>query len=323
MRFALVALGVLGMASSVEAREQALTSTRSVCQVCWAARPADRMTFTGDAVRRGQARSRHDEVRLRTLETLYTIEIPAGAYAFSEYDTDSGVLPIDTRRNFRMFGGQVDLYATGHEAIAFELEAPRARALVTAHGGGHQKLRLGFLLAFDEPDSDPCLIRPAGSFTVRADLAYAELVDGGGRVVGRMTTERLDEVMPDAGELDTPGTAQSPPAGTVTVTPPSITGDAHRRAAIDAWVAAEGSAAIVALVEPCRAVGARAGRIVGSLALAMDIDASGAPANVRVEMDSMSNEALSACVIERLGAMRVPSGRSRVQMTLPLLFTNR
>jgi hypothetical protein len=55
----------------------------------------------------------------------------------------------------------------------------------------------------------------------------------------------------------------------------------------------------------------------------MDVDAGGAPANVRVEMDSMSNEVLSACVIEKIGTLRLPSGRSRVRMTLPLLFTDR
>lgn len=317
-------LGVALAAPAAAARERALASVRDVCVVCWAARPAERMSFAGDAVVRGQARARHDEARLRALETVYKVEVPAAAYGFGEYDPDEGILAVDTRRNFRLFDGRVELYATGNEGVAFELAADRAAALVAGHRGGRQKLRLGFLIAFDEPESEPCLIRPAGSFTVRADLAYAELVDAGGRVVARMTTERLDEVVPDAGDLDTPGAGQSPPpAGQVTVTPPTITGDPRRRGAIDQWVSSEGSGAIAALLEPCRVLGARSGRVVGSLAIAMDVEASGAPANLRVEVDSMSNEALSACVLEKLGTLRLPAGRSRVQMTLPLLFTNR
>jgi hypothetical protein len=319
-----VVLAAVLAAPVVEARERALASGRDVCVVCWAARPAERMNFTGDAVRRGQARARHDEERLRALETVYKVEVPAAAYGFREYEPDEGILAIDTRHNFRLFGGRVDLYATSNEGIEFELAADQAATHVSAHRAGRQKLRLGFLLAFDDPDSDPCLIRPAASFTVRADLAYAELVDAGGRVVARMTTERLDEVVPDAGEIDAPGAAQSPPpAGQVTVTPPTITGDPRRRGAIDQWVSTEGGAAIGALLEPCRVVGARSGRVVGSLAIAMDVEASGAPANLRVEVDSMSNEVLSACVLEKLGTLRLPSGRSRVQMTLPLLFANR
>ncbi len=319
-----VALSALSAPAISAARERALGSVRDVCVVCWAARPADRMTFTGDAVHRGQARSRHDEARLRTLETVYTVEVPAAAYGFAEFDPDQGLLAVDTRRNFRLFDGRVDLYATNNEPIAFELEADRAAALVAGHRAGRQKMRLGFLLAFDQPDSDPCLIRPAGTFTVRADLAYAELRDARGQVLARMTTERLDEVVPDAAEIDPPGSAQSPPpAGLVTVTPPTVTGDARRRGAIDQWMATEGGAAIGPLLEPCRVLGARAGRVVGSLAVAMDVEASGTPANLRVEMDSMSNETLSACVLEKLGTLRFPSGRSRVQVTLPLLFTNR
>lgn len=322
--FVLVALTVGAVPLGAEARERALATARDVCQVCWAARPADRMTFEGDAVRRGQARSRHDEARLRTLEVVYKVEVPAAAYGFAEYEPDEGMLPVDTRHNFRLFDGRVDLYATNNEPIAFELEAARAASMVSGHQAGRQKLRIGFLLAFDQPDSDPCLIRPAGSFTVRADLAYAELVDAAGHVLSRMTTERFDEVVPDAAELDTPGSAQSPPpAGQVTATPPTVTGDARRRGAIDEWMATEGGAAIGPLLEPCRVAGARSGRVVGSVAVAMDVEASGAPANLRVEMDSMGNETLSACVLEKLATLRFPSGRSRVQLTLPLLFTNR
>jgi hypothetical protein len=40
-------------------------------------------------------------------------------------------------------------------------------------------------------------------------------------------------------------------------------------------------------------------------------------------MDSMTNEALSACVLEKLATSRWPAGRSRTHVTLPLLFTDR
>ena len=325
MRSSLIAIGVvlagLSGARAAEARERALDSVRAVCQVCWAARTADRMRFAGNAVQRGQARSRHEEARLRTLETMYTVEVPAAAFAFAEYDPDAGVLSIDTRRNFRLFDGRVELYATGNEPIAFELEAGPAGRLVANQRTGRQKLRLGFLVSFDQPEADPCLIRPASRFTVRADLAFAEIVDAASRVVARMTTERLDEFVPDAAELGGGG-AQSPaPAGQVTVTPPTIAAEPRRRGAIDEWFSSEGAAAIAALLEPCRVAGARGGRVVGSLAIALDVEASGAPANVRVEMDSMSNQALSSCVVEKIGTVRFPAGRSRARVTLPLLLT--
>ncbi|MBI2896036.1 MAG: hypothetical protein HYY06_20930 [Deltaproteobacteria bacterium] len=314
-------------ASQARAAERELTTIAAFCQVCRAARPTDRVAFPGDAFQRGQARMRHAEARLQTLETLYRATLPQGAFRFGEYDFESGVLPVDTRHAFRFFGGVVTLYTSSNEPIAFEVEPDRARALVDQVGRGRARLVIGFLVAFDDTESDPCLVRPSGSMAVRADLAFSEVVDPSGRVLARMQTERLDEVLPSSPPEPGPGgSAQSPTmdAGSVTVAPPTVTGDARRRAAIDAFIAG-GGATISALVRPCRAVGARAGgRTRGSLVVAMDVDAAGAVSGLRVEVDSIGNGELARCVVERMGGLRYPggSGRGRVQVSLPLMFTD-
>ena len=119
---------------------------------------------------------------------LHVVELRR--FRFEGYDPGEGFLLVDTRRNLRLFGGSVELFPSGLEAIGFVASAERARELQEAQRAG-ARLRIGFFLGFDG-DGQPCLVRSAMGVTlVRADLAFAELVDPDGRVLAREDSERL------------------------------------------------------------------------------------------------------------------------------------
>jgi hypothetical protein len=119
-------------------------------------------------------------------------------FRFHAHDARSGLLAVDTRRNFRILEGAAELFPSGLESIGFPATRDRAGEL-RRYG---RKLRVGFFLAFD--GGQACLVRPAAAVTtVRIDVAYVELLNGRGQVLAREDTERLrawrDDDVPEPG----------------------------------------------------------------------------------------------------------------------------
>ncbi len=115
---------------------------------------------------------------------LYSVQVSSPR--FEGYDEVEGLLLLDTRRNFRVLGGAAEIFPSGLEPVGFRASPQRAQELRRQA----RKLRLGFFLAFDGVGR-PCVIRSAVAVTtVRADVAFAELLDERGRVLAREDTER-------------------------------------------------------------------------------------------------------------------------------------
>src|SRR5688500_13992900 len=116
---------------------------------------------------------------------LYVVTLGSGQWAFSTYLFEDEFLPVDTRRNLRLFDGAAEVLPSGLETVGLGVDEERAEALRAAHQSG-ARLRLGFFLGFDDPARTSCLIRPAAGVTlVRADVAYVEVIDARGRVLER------------------------------------------------------------------------------------------------------------------------------------------
>ncbi len=119
--------------------------------------------------------------------------------------TEDGFLPIETRRNFRMSGERVELFASRLEPVGLVATPERATELETARTRGAQ-LRIGFFLGFDDPFRTACLIRSRhATSTIRMDVAFVELVRGDGIVIAREDTERYRAWRDDAERAAVPG----------------------------------------------------------------------------------------------------------------------
>lgn len=119
--------------------------------------------------------------------------------------TEDGFLPIETRRNFRMSGERVELFASRLEPVGLIATPERAIELEAARTRGAQ-LRMGFFLGFDEPDRTACLIRSRHAVsTIRMDVAFVELVRDDGTVIAREDTERYRAWQDDAERATMPG----------------------------------------------------------------------------------------------------------------------
>lgn len=98
-----------------------------------------------------------------------------------EYDADVGQVVVQTNgRNLALFGGAAELLAL--EPIGLLANPGRAEELLRASQEG-ARLRVGFVMGLE--DAQVC-VRPSFSVTVvRASLAFTELVDREGAVLGR------------------------------------------------------------------------------------------------------------------------------------------
>jgi len=158
---------------------------------------------------------------------LYIVTIPSRGWAFGAYLDADQFLPVDLRRNLRAFRGSAEIFPSRLESVGFVANARRVADLRRACHGGAQ-LRVGFLLAFDDQERRACLVRPAaGVTTVRADIAFVELIDARGRIVARDDTDRLrawreeqeEDAVPGSGPRGAIGSATVAGAGTAVPAP--------------------------------------------------------------------------------------------------------
>ncbi len=318
MRSAIVAILLLP-ASAADAQDPPpATPTRVTCRslyrACLDARDPDRLPIGGNAYERGRARAEQRRARERIGGALLEVEIPATSFSFVEYDFEGEVLSVDTSRNLRLWEGRIGLYPAGGDSLSFPMAPDRAREVVEQHRRRAIKLRLGFLLGHDDPNADPCLLRPGVPPIVKADVASFELVDDSGRVLAREDTARLA----DAHTLE-PGTVPAAHALHVTVAPPNLTGDRAYGAAIEAHFREGGADRLAEQIRRCVRSEGPSGTLVVDLAL----EGSGRASDVRIEVDSLQEEQTVACIRDAVAAWGFPTGsrRARVRVSVPVMVT--
>lgn len=245
---------------------------------------------------------------------LHAITLGSGQWAFGRYLFDDEFLPVDTRRNLRLFQGSAELLPARLQSIGFAVPEDRAGELRRAHRGG-ARLRIGFFLGFDDPDRDACLIRPAAGVTlVRAEIAYVELVDAQGRVMQRENDDRLRAWLDDEAHSAVPG---SGPRGIVLA--PTTGPDAWREA-----IGAAGRGGITRVLSACHAGGVERGASRhGEVVVRATVDPrTGAISRAEVELSSIGDDEDAECVARAVAQMRLPpdpaSRATSVEISIPV-----
>jgi len=264
--------------------------------VCWVAFGASRAAadehVLQDLPSVHEACRRSEEPGRRVLHVL---EVPS--FRFDGYDREGGRLLVDTRRNLRALRGAVEVLPKDLEDVAFVASPERAREL-RRRG---RALRLGFFLGFDG-EGQPCVVRAAVGVTlVRAELAFAELVDADGRVVAREDMDRLRAWLDDEEQDTLPG--EGPRAAVVAV--------AVERGA----VAPDDALRTRAITQALGVCYAR--EHGGAMAVVrLRTDASGRAIEKTFSLSDLASEAVGECVLAALGAVTLPAGERvwRVQV---------
>jgi len=238
--------------------------------------------------------------------SLLVVEVPEPGWSFApEADPGTGFLPVDTRRNLRVFEGRVELLPARLEPVGFYASEERMAELrAVARRGG--RLRLGFFLGFDNHHGTLCLVRSSFGVTlVKMDVAFAELLDTQGRVVARDDTERLRAWMDD---LERDGVPGEGPRGifadaTLADGPGGLPGDWQR--ALDEANRGAGARALAR----CHRRGlARGAAPDGQVVLRLAVDGrSGRVDDASVALSSIGDDAEGRCIADAARAsLRFP-----------------
>jgi len=154
---------------------QQLAGAADVVSLCNRLVPAERLRPGGDVVEQGEARSRQDTGRDRSLAARYRIAVPAGRVAFAPYDGPEQRLQVAEPATFRLEGGSVVLTATEDRGLPVQVGAEMARKILAARGAG----RLGLQLVFDLPDDAICVVDKRGKrFTLPVEPVEWSWLDG-------------------------------------------------------------------------------------------------------------------------------------------------
>ena len=271
----LVTSGIVGFAPLASADEHILDDLSSV----------------HDACRQSESPGRR---------VLHVLEVPT--FRFDGYDREGGRLLVDTRRNLRALRGAVEVLPADLEEIAFVASPERAREL-RRRG---RALRVGFFLGFDG-DGQPCVVRAAVGVTlVRAELAFAELVDEDGRVVAREDMDRLRAWLDDEEQDTLPG--EGPRAAIV-----AIAVERGPQAPEDALRAPR----VTQALGVCYAAAVGAGHAGDALAVArLRTDVTGRVIEKGFSLAQLPNDTVGECVLGALGGVTLPAGERvwRVQV---------
>ncbi len=129
-----------------------LAGAPDVVSLCKRLVPAERLRQGGDAVDQGEAWSRQESDRDRSLAARYQVTVPVARLAFAPYDGPEQRLQVAEPATLKLGGGAVVLTATEDRGLPVHVNAAMARKILAARNAG----RLGLQLVFDLPDDAIC-----------------------------------------------------------------------------------------------------------------------------------------------------------------------
>lgn len=272
----------------------ALRDRRVVAQLCEAVRVMEDPPPRGaGAVGARLAQAQVARERKHALQRVYEAEIPAHGFFFADYEADRGVLTLNTFKPFFALGGDLALSTTESDPLEIPLDEPRTRALLQEHEAGQLVLHVWFHLDAD-PDQEnatdalrdqPCVMRPnTSSAKMVVSWLAGELRGPKGQNRGRFLTDNGRRTAVVAQQMVGPTTlalGELDGAGNATPT---------------LWPVLEGRKSAL---EACHAQHGR--NAEGAVVLGLDFGKDGRLTRVGVEVGSLDNDPLEACV---LGAVK-------------------
>jgi hypothetical protein len=308
---AVVTLLAVEGAGWAEPAATVVTDAAAMDAICRTVEPPDAVSFPGNAFERGQQRAAYRESRDAALARPYVAEIPNTGFQLLEYDLDAQEIEIDTDEGLTAHDGGTVLVLQEHESLVVQAAAERAREIAELHQRGQLVLRVGFTLR--AASVSPCSrSRVAGApVRVEIDVASFELREGSSRTVARV------ELQPSSAAGVSPNADHParPPGPDLTFREPTVLIDGNLGDLLETPAGAQ-------LRE--RYLACWSGRLAaspeleGTIVVQMTV-AGGHLRAAHLEIDSIGDEDLAACVLERTRSFPFPRGVSGA-ISLPVRF---
>ena len=277
--------------------------------ICRTLRDEPAADFSGDPVERAKTSATHAERRQAAQAATYVTVVPATGFTFGSYQIGENRLILDTDRSF-VLGDGAELFASRKDAPpGFSLGPESAERLLGERAAGRLGLRLIFRPARSELRKDACMWLSGGHVVkMEVELLGTALLALDGAVVARGDTG-------DYGEPNAGLPVRSP---RVTVKKP--------RAADGREVSqglAESFAPLSTAVQPCyqRVLLVRPA-LRGTVVLAVRVGSGGKVEEARVEVSSLGDDAVTACVTAAAGRTTLPGVPTGQHFSVSLQFSS-
>ncbi len=277
--------------------------------LCQALRDVDTVDFQGNPVERARALDERRDRRRAALAASYVTVIPAAGFSFRTYQMSERRLVLDTDHSLALGDGAELFVSSAAPAPGFALAPDLADQLLAERSAGRMALRLVFRPARSELRKDGCLWLGGGRVVkMEIDIAAAALLDAQGNVLARADGGDLGD--PNAGPpVRSPRVSVRKPRGPDgrDLDPPLAA--ALRPLATAAQLCYEN----VLLVRPA---------LRGTIVLAVRVGAGGKIEEAHVEMSSLADDAVSACVVSAAKKTSLPGLGQGQRVSAPLQFAS-
>jgi hypothetical protein len=280
----------------------------ALVELCSSLRDEPAGDAAGNPIEQAKASAAHADRRQTALNGSYVAVVPASGFSFRGYQMGERRLVLDTNRTF-VLGEGAELFASSRETPpGFSLEPDLAERLLAERSSGRLTLRLAFRPAHSEMRKDGCMWLSGGNVVkMEIDIVAAALLGPEGNILARG----------DTGEYGDPTAGLPVRSPRVTV---KRTRDHLGKDVSDAMAGA--FAPLSAAMQPCyqRVLIVRPA-LRGTLVLAIRVGGAGTLDEARVEMSSLGDDAVSACVISAATKTSLPAAPAG-RFSVPLMFSS-
>jgi hypothetical protein len=287
-------------------RATPLAGGGDLARLCGRLASEDDVSFAGNEVEQARAREAHRARRLEEANARYAIELPAGRFTFARYELGTRRLHVDGAR-FSL-GEGAEIYAADPEQrIAFELPEDAATALLDEHAAGRLRLRLLLRPARSPVRDGHCVRLGGGIAKLGAQILAAQLVGPGGAPRARAESDEVAEAV---------GAARPVEAPLVVVGAPS----SNDKREVPAELGAAARALAPELLACYREALTKRPRTRGALVVGARVASDGRLEAPHMEMSSVDDDALVACVVARLGKAKLAPIGAPLRVSIPISF---
>jgi hypothetical protein len=277
--------------------------------LCQTLRDETATDFPGNPVEQARASAAHAERRQAAETASYVTVVPASGFSFRSYQIGEHRLLLDTDRSF-VLGDGAELFASSKDAPpGFSLAPDFAERVLGDRASGRLGLQLVFRPARSELRKDACMWLSGGHVVkLGIDVVAAALLGPDGGVVARG----------DTGDYGAPN-------GGLPVRSPAVT--ARRPRGPDGKDVPDAIAELFSplsrAAQPCyqRVLLVRPA-LRGTVVLAIRLAASGKVDEARVEMSSLGDDAVTACVVASARSTTLPGIAAGQRYSVPLQFAS-
>jgi hypothetical protein len=277
--------------------------------LCQVLRDENAVDFPGNPVERARASAGHADRRQAAQAATFVTVIPAAGFSFRTYQIGERRLLLDTDRSLVLGDGAELFVPSKDSAPGFSLAPDFAEQLLAERGAGRLALRLLFRPARSELRKDGCVWLGGGRVVkMEIDIVAAALLGADGEVVARA----------DGGDYGDPSGGLPVRSPKVTVQKPR--GPDGKDVSVQL---AEAMRPLASAALPCyRRVLLVRPALRGTLVLAIRLGAGGKVDEARVEMSSLGDDAVSACVRAAAGKTDLPGLGHDQHFSVPLQFSS-